>query len=131
VDSAAACGRRGAADTARPYRPRSTGTDPGTEEDTVKVDIATLQAMAAQCRGEAGEQSARLATLSAAVGTGVTDGWTDSAAAVQFSNLYEQWRLSSQTISTALSGMGDLLTDVGNAYQQHEAQMAARIGAMV
>ncbi|GHE10548.1 WXG100 family type VII secretion target [Klenkia taihuensis] len=97
----------------------------------MKVDIATLQAMAAQCRGEAGEQSARLATLSAGIGTGVTDGWTDSSAAVQFTHLYEQWRLSSQNISTALSGMGDLLTDVGNAYQQHEAQMAARIGAMV
>ncbi|MCO7222158.1 WXG100 family type VII secretion target [Klenkia sp. PcliD-1-E] len=97
----------------------------------MKVDIATLQAMAAQCRGEAGEQAARLATLTAGIGSGVTDGWTDSAAAGEFTRLYEQWRASSQAIGVALSGMGDLLTDVGNAYQQHEAQMAARIGAMV
>jgi len=97
----------------------------------VKVDIATLQAMAAQCRGEAAEQTSRLGTLSAGIDTGVTDGWTDSAAAVEFRRLYDQWRASSQGVSQALSGMGDLLTDVGSAYQQHEAEMAARIGALV
>ncbi|SDO16445.1 WXG100 family type VII secretion target [Klenkia soli] len=97
----------------------------------MKVDIATLQAMAAQCQGEAAEQSARLGTLSSGIDTGVTDGWTDSAAAVQFRALYDQWRAGSAGVSEALSGMGRLLTDVGNAYQQHEAEMAARIGAMV
>ena len=97
----------------------------------MKVDIATLQAMAGQCRGEAAEQSSRLSTLSAGIDTGVTDGWTDSSAATQFRSLYEQWRASSQTVSESLTGMGALLTDVGTAYQQHEAEMAARIGAMI
>jgi WXG100 family type VII secretion target len=97
----------------------------------VKVDIATLQAMAAQCQGEAAEQTSRLGSLSAGIDTGVTDGWTDSSAAVQFRGLSEQWRASSAGVSEALSGMGRLLTDVAGAYQQHEAEMAARIGALV
>ena len=57
------------------------------------------------------------------------DGWTDSQAAVQFSELYEQWRRSAQGVSDALTGMGTLLTSVAGSYQQHEADMAARIGA--
>jgi uncharacterized protein YukE len=61
----------------------------------------------------------------------VLEGWTDSQAAVQFSELYEKWRLSSQGVSEALTGMGQLLTSVGSAYQQHEAEMAARIGALL
>ena len=97
----------------------------------MKVDIATLQAMAAQCRGEAADQSSRLGTLSASINSGVTDGWSDSQAAQQFSALYEQWRASSQSVSDSLTGMGTLLSDVATAYQQHEADMAARIGAMI
>lgn len=97
----------------------------------MKVDIATLQAMSAQCQTEAADQSSRLGTLSASIDSGVTDGWTDSQAAQQFRALYEQWRASSQSISDALTGMGTLLTDVAGAYQQHEAEMAARIGAMI
>ena len=97
----------------------------------MKVDIATLQAMSAQCQAEAADQSSRLGALSASIDAGVTDGWTDSQAAMQFRALYDQWRASSQSISDALTGMGTLLTDVAGAYQQHEAEMAARIGAMI
>jgi uncharacterized protein YukE len=61
----------------------------------------------------------------------VLDGWTDSQAAVQFSALYEQWRISAQGVSDALTGMGALLSAVAASYQQHEAEMAARIGALV
>ena len=61
----------------------------------------------------------------------VLDGWTDSQAALQFSELYEQWRLSAQGVSDALTGMGALLTSVAGSYQQHEADMAARIGALI
>ena len=59
------------------------------------------------------------------------DGWTDSQAAVQFTELYEHWRRSAQGVSDALTGMGTLLTSVAGSYQQHEADMAARIGAMI
>jgi WXG100 family type VII secretion target len=97
----------------------------------VKVDIATLQSMAGQCRSEAAESAARHATLSSSVNTSVLDGWTDSQAAVRFSELYEQWRLSAQGVSDALTGMGGLLTNVAGSYQQHEAEMAARIGSML
>ena len=97
----------------------------------MKVDIATLQSMAGQCQAEAAETASRHATLSSSVNTSVLDGWTDSQAAVQFSALYEQWRLSAQGVSDALTGMGGLLGQVAGSYQQHEADMAARIGALL
>jgi len=97
----------------------------------VKVDIATLQSMAGQCRAEAGETAARHSHLSSSINTSVLDGWTDSQAAVRFTELYEQWRLSAQGVSDALTGMGGLLNNVAGSYQQHEAEMAARIGAML
>lgn len=97
----------------------------------MKVDFATLHTMAGQCQGEAADTTSRHATLSSSINSSVLDGWTDSQAAVQFSELYEKWRLSSQGVSEALTGMGQLLTGVAAAYQQHEAEMAARIGAMI
>ena len=97
----------------------------------MKVDIATLQSMAGHCRSEAADTAGRHATLSSSINTSVLDGWTDSQAAVQFSELYEQWRLSAQGVSDALTGMGALLTSVAGSYQQHEADMAARIGALI
>ena len=97
----------------------------------MKVDIATLQSMAGQCRSEAAETTARHATLSSSVNGSVLDGWTDSQAAVRFTELYEQWRASAQGVSDALTGMGILLGNVAGSYQQHESEMAARIGAML
>ena len=97
----------------------------------MKVDIATLQSMAGQCRAEAAETAHRHAQLSSSINTSVLDGWTDSQAAVRFTELYEQWRLSAQGVSDALTGMGGLLTNVAGSYQQHEAEMAARIGSML
>ncbi len=97
----------------------------------MKVDIATLQSMAGQCRSEASETTGRHAALSSGINSSVLDGWTDSQAAVQFSSLYEQWRVSAQGVSDALTGMGALLDSVASSYQQHEADMAARIGAMI
>ena len=97
----------------------------------MKVDIATLQSMAGQCRAEAAESTGRHATLSSGINTSVLDGWTDSQAAVQFTELYEQWRMSAQGVSDALTGMGTLLTSVAGSYQQHEADMAARIGSLI
>lgn len=97
----------------------------------MKVDFATLQSMAGRCRGEAADTTARHATLSSSINASVLDGWTDSQAAVRFSELYEQWRLSAQGVSDALTGMGSLLDSVTASYQQHEADMAARIGSML
>ena len=97
----------------------------------MKVDIATLQTMAGQCRAEAADTAARHATLSSGINSSVLDGWTDSQAAIRFSELYEEWRRSAQGVSDALTGMGSLLTSVAGSYQQHEAEMAARIGAML
>jgi len=97
----------------------------------MKVEISTLNAMAGRCQAEAADTAARHAALSAGINSSVLEGWTDSQAAVQFSELYEKWRLSSQGVSEALTGMGQLLTSVASAYQQHEAEMAARIGAMI
>ena len=97
----------------------------------MKVDIATLQTMAGQCRAEAADTAARHATLSSGINSSVLDGWTDSQAAVRFTELYEQWRLYAQGVSDALTGMGGLLNNVAGSYQQHEAEMAARIGAML
>jgi WXG100 family type VII secretion target len=97
----------------------------------VKVEIGTLNTMAGQCQAEAAETSSRHATLSAGINGSVLEGWTDSQAAVQFSELYEKWRLSSQGVSESLTGMGQLLSSVATAYQQHEAEMAARIGALL
>jgi WXG100 family type VII secretion target len=96
----------------------------------VKVDIATLQLMAGQCRSEAADTTARHAALSSSINGSVLEGWSDSQAAVQFSELYEQWRLSAQGVSEALTGIGGLLSSVATSYQQHEADMAARIGSM-
>jgi uncharacterized protein YukE len=87
--------------------------------------------MAGQCRAEAAETATRHAHLSSGINTSVLDGWTDSQAAVRFTELYEQWRLSAQGVSDALTGMGGLLNNVAGSYQQHEAEMAARIGAML
>jgi WXG100 family type VII secretion target len=97
----------------------------------VKVDFATLQSMAGHCRTEAADSMARHATLSSTINASVLDGWTDSQAAVRFSELYEQWRLSAHGVSEALTGMGGLLDGVAASYQQHEADMAARIGSML
>ena len=97
----------------------------------MKVDIATLQSMAGQCRSEAAETTARQTSLSSSINGSVLDGWTDSQAAVRFSELYEQWRLSAQGVSDALTGMGSLLTNVAGSYQQHEADRAARIAALI
>ncbi len=97
----------------------------------MKIDIATLQSMAGQCRAEAADTAVRHTALSSSINSSVLDGWTDSQAAVQFTELYEQWRLSAQGVSDALTGMGGLLTGVAASYQQHEADMAARIGAMM
>ena len=97
----------------------------------MKVDIATLQAMAGQCRTEAADATARQATLSSSINTSVLDGWTDSQAAARFTDLYEEWRRSAQGVSDALNGMGGLLTNVAASYQQHEADMAARIAALM
>ena len=97
----------------------------------MKVDFATLQSMAGRCRGEAADTTARHTSLSSSINASVLDGWTDSQAAVRFSELYEQWRLSAQGVSDALTGMGSLLDSVAASYQQHEADMAARIGAMI
>ena len=97
----------------------------------MKVDFATLQSMAAQCRTEAADTAARHATLSSSINGSVLDGWTDSQAAARFTELYEQWRRSAQGVSDALNGMGTLLTSVAASYQQHEADMAARIGGLL
>jgi WXG100 family type VII secretion target len=97
----------------------------------MRVEIATLDAMAGQCRAEAADTAARHAALSAGINSSVLEGWTDSQAAARFSELYEKWRLSSQGVSEALTGMGQLLTGVAAAYQQHEAEMAARIGSLL
>ena len=97
----------------------------------MKVDIATLQSMAGQCRSEAADTAARHATLSSGINTSVLDGWTDSQAAARFSELYEEWRRSAQGVSDALNGMGGLLTNVAASYQQHESDMAARIAALM
>jgi WXG100 family type VII secretion target len=97
----------------------------------MRVEIATLNTMAGQCQAEAADTASRHATLSAGINSSVIEGWTDSQAAVQFSELYDKWRLSSQGVSEALTGMGQLLTTVASAYQQHEAEMAARIGALL
>ncbi len=97
----------------------------------MKVDFATLQSMAGRCRGEAADTTARHTSLSSSINASVLDGWTDSQAAVRFSELYEQWRLSAQGVSDALTGMGSLLDSVAASYQQHEADMAARIGALI
>jgi WXG100 family type VII secretion target len=97
----------------------------------VKVEIATLNTMAGQCQAEAADTESRHATLSAGINNSVLEGWTDSQAAVCFSELYEKWRSSSQGVSEALTGMGQLLTSVASAYQQHETEMAARIGALL
>ncbi len=97
----------------------------------MKVDIATLQSMAGRCRTEAADTASRHATLSSTVTGSVLDGWTDSQAAVQFSALYEQWRVSAQGVSDALTGMGGLLDTVATSYQQHEADVAARIGSLI
>ena len=97
----------------------------------MKVDIATLQLMAGQCRSEAAETTARQTALSSGINSSVLDGWTDSQAAVRFSELYEKWRVSAQGVSDALTGMGTLLTSVATSYQQHEADMAAQISSML
>jgi WXG100 family type VII secretion target len=97
----------------------------------MKVDIATLQAMAGQCQAEAADTAARHTTLSSSINGSVLDGWTDSQAAVRFTELYEQWHRSAQGVADALTGMGTLLTNVAGSYQQHETEMAARIGAMI
>jgi WXG100 family type VII secretion target len=97
----------------------------------VKVEIATLQSLAGQCRAEAAETTARHGSLSGTVDASVLEGWTDSQAAARFTELYEQWRLSAQGVSDALTGMGSLLSSVAASYQQHEADMAARIGALI
>ena len=97
----------------------------------MKVDIATLQSMAGQCRSEAAETAARHGALSSGINSSVLDGWTDSQAAVRFSELYEKWRVSAQGVSDALTGMGTLLTSVATSYQQHEADMAAQISSML
>ncbi|TFV54920.1 hypothetical protein E4P41_18035 [Geodermatophilus sp. DF01-2] len=97
----------------------------------MKVEIATLQSLAGQCRAEAADTTARHAALSSSVDASVLEGWTDSQAAARFTELYEQWRLSAQGVSDALTGMGGLLTSVAASYQQHEADMAARIGALI
>ncbi len=97
----------------------------------MKVDFATLQSMAGRCRSEAADTTGRQTALSGSINASVLDGWTDSQAAVRFSELYEQWRLSAQGVSDALNGMGGLLDSVAASYQQHEADMAARIGAML
>ena len=97
----------------------------------MKVEIATLQSLAGQCRAEAADTTARHATLSSTVDASVLEGWTDSQAAVRFTELYEQWRLSAQGVSDALTGMGGLLDSVAASYQQHEADVAARIGALI
>ena len=97
----------------------------------MRVEIATLDAMAGRCQAEAADTAARHAALSAGINSSVLEGWTDSQAAARFSELYEKWRLSSQGVSEALTGMGQLLTNVASAYQQHEAEMAARIGALL
>ena len=97
----------------------------------MKVEIATLQSLAGQCRAEAADTTARHAGLSSTVGASVLEGWTDSQAAARFTELYEQWRLSAQGVSDALTGMGALLDGVAAYYQQHEADVAARIGALI
>lgn len=97
----------------------------------MKVEIATLESLAGQCRAEAAETTGRHTTLSSSVDASVLEGWTDSQAAARFTELYEQWRLSAQGVSDALTGMGGLLSSVAASYQQHEADMAARIGALI
>ncbi len=97
----------------------------------MKVEIATLESLAGQCRAEAAETTARHTTLSSSVDASVLEGWTDSQAAARFTELYEQWRLSAHGVSDALTGMGGLLSSVAASYQQHEADMAARIGALI
>ena len=97
----------------------------------MKVEIAALQSLAGQCRAEAADTTARHTTLSSSVDASVLEGWTDSQAAARFTELYEQWRLSAQGVSDALTGMGGLLDSVAASYQQHEADMAARIGALI
>ncbi len=97
----------------------------------MKVEITTLESLAGQCRAEAADTTARHAHLSSTVDASVLEGWTDSQAAARFIELYEQWRLSAQGVSDALTGMGGLLSSVAASYQQHEADMAARIGALI
>jgi len=96
----------------------------------MKVEIGTLHTMAARCQAEAAETTSRHATLSTGINSSVLEGWTDSQAAARFSELYERWRQSSQGVTEALTGMGQLLTGVAGAYQQQETELAARIGSL-
>src|SRR4051794_41273649 len=95
----------------------------------MRVEIATLNTMAGQCQAEAADTESRHATLSAGINNSVLEGWTDSQAAVCFSELYEKWRSSSQGVSEALNGMGQLLTSGASADQQHETEKGPPIGA--
>jgi len=96
----------------------------------MRVEFGTLQTMAAQCSAEAADTAARHATLSTRINSSVLEGWTDSQAAARFTELYERWRQSSQGVTEALTGMGQLLTGVSSSYQQNETELAARIGAL-
>src|SRR3954451_22378047 len=87
--------------------------------------------MAGQCRAEAGETATRHAHLSSSINTSVLDGWTDSQAAIRFTELYEQWRVSAQGVSEALARLGPLRTNVAGSSQPHDAEMAARTRAIV
>ena len=97
----------------------------------MRIELATLNTMAGQCQAEAAETESRHATLSAGINSSVLEGWTDSQAAVRFTELYEQGRLAAQGVADALTGMGGLLAGVADSYQQHETEMAARIGALL
>lgn len=89
----------------------------------MKYDIATLQAMAGQCRSAAADSQSRTAALSTRINGDVTSGW-EAGSATAFLALYQQWQTSAQGVEQALSGIGSLLEQTATAVVETDAAIS-------
>ncbi|PZS04502.1 MAG: hypothetical protein DLM59_01870 [Pseudonocardiales bacterium] len=89
----------------------------------IKVTPEQLQALSAQCHQKAGDLQGTSEALRSQVQGVVGSDWSSTASA-QFEQLHQKWQTSQKDMHEALTGIGRLLSNAGNAYSDSEGQIS-------
>jgi WXG100 family type VII secretion target len=90
----------------------------------LKVSPQQLTALGGTCNRTATDVRGQHATLKSQLTPLFGADWSGTAAA-QFAALYEQFNKNAQGLTTALDGIGRLLSQAGTSYASVEEQIAA------
>lgn len=89
----------------------------------IRVTPEQLQALSSRIGGGAGSIEAELQGMAAALAPLGGD-WA-GVAQVRFTELWQQWQTSAQSLQAALQGISSLLGQAGSSYAQAEQAIAS------